>query len=299
MTTASTPTPTPKESANTNADLEVFAAFNRSKYLSVKLDSYFQVYEEVLRKYSGKQITFVEIGVLSGGSLFMWRDFLGPEARIIGIDLNLDARKWEEEGFEIHTGDQSDPAFWDAFFQKVGPIDVLLDDGGHTNRQQIVTVHEVVPHIKDGGTLIVEDAHASYLKEFGNPSRYSFISFAKHLVDSVNSRFPPANMRNDAYGKRIYSIGFYESMVVFNIDSKRCFTSQVVENKGITDNAPDWRHKGTARGAVMDARNSLSKKLGFLKGNRLLKGAVTGVMSVLGVVLAKLENRRLKNYFDP
>jgi hypothetical protein len=293
-----TTVPAPNTSAAINADLKVFAAFNRSKYLSVKLDSYFQVYEEVFRKYAGQQITFVEVGVLSGGSLFMWREFFGPEARIIGIDLNLNAKKWEKEGFEIYIGDQSDPSFWEGFFQKVGLIDVLLDDGGHTNRQQIITVHKAISHIKDGGTLIVEDAHASYIKEFGNPSKYSFINFAKHLVDSINSRFPRANVMNDDYGKRVYSIHFYESMVVFNIDSKRCFTSQVVENNGITDNAPDWRHKGSSRGAVLDLKNSLSKRMGFLKRHPLIKRAGSGIMSVLGVALAKIENRRLKSFFS-
>ncbi|NBP54584.1 MAG: class I SAM-dependent methyltransferase, partial [Actinobacteria bacterium] len=31
----------------------------------------------------------------------MWREFLGPNARIIGIDLNPLAKRWESEGFEI------------------------------------------------------------------------------------------------------------------------------------------------------------------------------------------------------
>ena len=52
----------------------------------------------------GKEITFVEIGILDGGSLFMWRDFFGNKARIIGVDLNPEAKKWEKEGFEIFIG---------------------------------------------------------------------------------------------------------------------------------------------------------------------------------------------------
>ena len=34
----------------------------------------------------------MEIGVLGGGSLFMWRDYFGPKARIIGVDLNPNAK---------------------------------------------------------------------------------------------------------------------------------------------------------------------------------------------------------------
>ena len=42
----------------------------------------------------------------------MWRKFFGNKARIIGIDINPIAKKWEKNGFEIFIGNQSDPNFW-------------------------------------------------------------------------------------------------------------------------------------------------------------------------------------------
>jgi hypothetical protein len=35
----------------------------------------------------------------------MWRNFFGPGATIIGIDINPEAKKWEKHGFKIFTGD--------------------------------------------------------------------------------------------------------------------------------------------------------------------------------------------------
>ena len=99
-------------------------------------------------KFRGKKITFVEIGVLSGGSLFMWKDYFGKDARIIGVELNPDAKKFEKEGFEIFIGNQSDENFWKDFFDKVGEVDIVLDDGGHTNFQQIVTCCSCITSIK-------------------------------------------------------------------------------------------------------------------------------------------------------
>ena len=79
--------------------------YNKSPYRSIKHTSYFEAYDDLFKQYINKNITFEEIGVLGGGSLFMWRDFFGPNARIIGIDLNPNAKIWESKGFEIFICD--------------------------------------------------------------------------------------------------------------------------------------------------------------------------------------------------
>ena len=48
----------------------------------------------------------------------MWKNFFGKKARIIGIDLNPEAKKFEKDGFEIIIGDQSSEVFWKKFFKK-------------------------------------------------------------------------------------------------------------------------------------------------------------------------------------
>ena len=80
--------------------------FNRQPRFCYKLDTYFSIYEEQFARFVGKPITFVEIGVLHGGSLTMWREYFGPQARIIGVELNPAAKAMEAEGFEIEIGDQ-------------------------------------------------------------------------------------------------------------------------------------------------------------------------------------------------
>jgi hypothetical protein len=124
-----------------------YQAYLKSHYKSIKHSTYFDVYDHLLSGYRGKEIIFVEIGVLGGGSLFMWRHFFGPEVRIIGVDLNPNAKKWEKDGFEIFIGSQSDENFWRDFVKKIGPVDVILDDGGHTYLQQITTCELMLPCI--------------------------------------------------------------------------------------------------------------------------------------------------------
>lgn len=224
--------------------------FRRTKYLSVKHDSYFHVYEEIFRKYVGQPITFVEVGIFNGGSLFMWREYFGPQARIIGIDLNPDAQRWREHGFEIIIGDQADPEFWDRFYAQTGPIDVLLDDGGHMNQQQIVTAHKALDHVRDGGCVVVEDVHTSYLPEFGNPSEHSFISFAKRLIDSLQARFPAIKSCGPDYWRKVFSIAFYESIVVLRVDRRLCGVSAWLSNNGEATQNTDFRHMSQVKTAI-------------------------------------------------
>ena len=58
-----------------------YKAYKKSPYKSIKHSSYFPVYDHLFGSYIGKEITFVEIGILGGGSLYMWREFFGKKAR--------------------------------------------------------------------------------------------------------------------------------------------------------------------------------------------------------------------------
>jgi len=275
-------------------ELDVYRCFKSSKYLSFKRSSYFQVYEELLARYKGKKITFVEIGVLNGGSLYMWRSYFGPEARIIGIDFNPTAKKWEKDGFEIYIGNQADTAFWDELFSSVGDVDVILDDGGHTNEQQIITAHKCIPHIRDSGMLIVEDTHTSYFKEFGNPSKYSFINYSKTLIDSINSRFPEIHASDNSLNKAVYSMHIYESIVCFNIDRAKCFVGLPISNQGISFNAEDFRHHGSS---LSKAKSFLALKLKFLQNIGLINSCAIKLFELMFSVKSKLQSAKLKKYF--
>ena len=218
-----------------------YKSFIKSKYLSLKYKNYFFIYDKLFNEYRNKNITFVEIGVFSGGSLFMWKNFFGKKARIIGIDLNPEAKKWEKDGFEIFIGDQSDPDFWRDFYKQVGEIDILLDDGGHTYVQQIVTSEFALDNIKNGGVLVIEDIHTSYMEKFGDQS-IKFVNYILKMVDRINSRFSAFN--NTKNNKRVYSISIYESLVAFFKDNEKTqIESKQMWNKEPEKIPDDFRYK--------------------------------------------------------
>jgi hypothetical protein len=226
---------------NKSEEAVSFRSFERSPYFSTKYKKYFSVYDQLFSGYRDQEITFIEVGVLQGGSLFMWRDFFGPKARIIGIDLNPDAKRWEEHGFEIYIGDQSQSDFWQDFKKSVPNFDVLLDDGGHTNLQQLVTLFVTSKIVNPQGLIVIEDTHTSYQKEFGNPSRFSFINVSKRLIDNLNLRFENTSAKK-IIPEGIHSIEYFESIVAFKFSKAASDVNSILNNNGIHLNNLDFRY---------------------------------------------------------
>jgi hypothetical protein len=44
--------------------------------------------------------------------------FFGPNARIIGVEINPSAKQWENFGFKIFIGDSGSENFCDNFYKK-------------------------------------------------------------------------------------------------------------------------------------------------------------------------------------
>ncbi len=226
--------------------------FDKSKLQSIKLTSYFDIYENLFNEFKNKPITFVEVGIYGGGSLFMWKKYFHPKSRIIGIDLNPKSKNYEKYGFEIFIGDQENEKFWQTFYKKVGKVDILLDDGGHTDIQQTQTLISSVNNIKENGIIAIEDVHTSYLTEFGNPSNSSFINYSKKIIDLINYRYSGLNRfkykKNEVtklLKKNVYSVSFFESIVAFRINKKKSIISKAIWNKKKIERIKDYRYKNT------------------------------------------------------
>jgi hypothetical protein len=126
-----------------------------------KWKHYLPIYERHLAHLRGRQPRLVEIGVASGGSLQMWRDYLGPTSHIIGVDIAPVCKTYEQDGITIEIGSQGDPDFWRRFVAKHVPIDAVIDDGSHKPEHQILTLKMLLPHLRPGGVYICEDVHGT------------------------------------------------------------------------------------------------------------------------------------------
>ncbi len=126
-----------------------------------KWEHYFEIYHNHFKKFIGKEVHLVEVGVFSGGSIEMWKEYFGDKCYVYGVDIEPACKNYESERVKIFIGDQSSKDFWQRFKQGVPKIDIFIDDGGHLAYQQIPTIEEMLSHISPGGIYLCEDIHQS------------------------------------------------------------------------------------------------------------------------------------------
>ena len=197
-------------------ELEQYFEKNDKRLIN-KYQHYFDVYDRHFSKYKGQEITIVEIGVFQGGSLQMWRSYFGPKAKIWGIDIDPRCKLLEEQNTNIIIGSQEDESFLESIYDITGPIDILIDDGGHTQKQQITTFNILFDKIKNDGVYLCEDVHTSYWLSYGGGSNRmgTFIQFTKKLIDKLNAFHSEENsLQVDSFTKSAKSIHYYDSIVV-------------------------------------------------------------------------------------
>jgi hypothetical protein len=146
------------------------------------------IYDDLLAQRRYDPVSLLEIGVLEGASLRMWRDYFA-RGKIYGLDRDENAKQYEDRQINIFIGDQEDETALAAVIEQTGDLDVVVDDGGHRARQQIGTLVHLWPHVQPGGMYIVEDTHTSYLPEYGMTWRSpgTTIEFLKGVVDDVHA----------------------------------------------------------------------------------------------------------------
>ena len=203
---------------------------NNDQRVIYKWMHYFDIYHRHFERFQNQKPTVLEIGVFHGGSLQMWKHYFGEGARIVGLDINPVCKQVEEEGIEVFIGDQEDSEFLKQLAEEIGPIDILIDDGGHSMSQQITTFESLFTHITADGVYLTEDTHTSY----SDPKNTkTFIEFSKKFVDHLHARYYGNSHAGDiGLGLSVDSVNFYDSIVVF--EKKRRPISEAIQTGKIT-----------------------------------------------------------------
>jgi hypothetical protein len=156
---------------------------------AVKYDRLFSGIRESVR-------SVLEIGVAQGQSLRMWADYF-PKAIIHGVDISEASRAATSYSNRIkfHLTDQGNLSQLKNL-EQFGPFDIIIDDGNHFWREQILSFQTLFYYVRKGGIYVIEDSCTSYWPEYKNHPT-SCVDYFKGLVDDVNLRGargrPPRN----------------------------------------------------------------------------------------------------------
>ena len=210
-------------------DLEKFYFKEEHKCVN-KWMHYFEAYDRFFSKYRGKDITILEIGVFKGGSLQMWKKYFNTsnnKVRVYGIDVDPACKMLEEENIEIFIGSQEDREFLRKVKREIGKVDILIDDGGHTMNQQIVTFEELFDLVDEEGIYLCEDTHTSYMENYGGIyGGNTFIEYSKNLIDFIHVQYSETDeLVRNKYSDEIKFITYCDSMVF--IEKKKRTTKSI------------------------------------------------------------------------
>lgn len=172
-----------------------------------KWTHYFDVYQRHFAKFKNSSVNIAEIGIYSGGSLPMWLNYFGEDCHVFGVDIEEACKAYESDRIKIIIGDQEDRNFWKKFRESTPDMHILIDDGGHTPEQQMVTLEETLPYMPLGSVYMCEDIH-------GIPNR--FIAFATAFVHKLNALKFEGSESTTASNiqQAFHSIHFYPYLLV-------------------------------------------------------------------------------------
>jgi hypothetical protein len=186
---------------------------------------YAQHYQNHFGRLRRKSLTLLEIGIggykdplAGGGSLRMWRKFF-PHGRIYGIDIE-DKSHHNERRILTFQGDQTDERFLRRVIEKIGPPDIIVDDGSHVNTHVIQTFRILFPLMAERGYYAAEDLQTAYWPEYGGSSEQldaseTSMKFFRQLADGLNyEEYIRPGYQPTYFDQRVIGMHFYHGLVI-------------------------------------------------------------------------------------
>ena len=180
--------------------------------------SYLDTYHSHLNEQRMIVKTVLEIGVLRGESIRMWRDYF-PNAQIWGLDINPLACRDNGERTQVVIGSQIDQFALNA----VAPgrqFDLVVDDGSHLVDHITETFKMLWPRVTAGGLYSIEDTGLTYADmaaskhewpgQVLNPPDTNY----NNVRDKIDKLFERIISTMDSRNGKVESVHFYSNMIL-------------------------------------------------------------------------------------
>ncbi|MEE4237781.1 MAG: class I SAM-dependent methyltransferase [Anderseniella sp.] len=182
-----------------------------------KWHHYLPIYERYFSQWRGKPVRFLEIGVSKGGSLAMWRKYLGDNAIIYGIDIDERCREYDGLAGTVRIGSQDDPNFLKTVVEEMGGIDIVLDDGSHVMKHIEASIEVLMPLLASNGVYVIEDLHTAYWRGYGGGfgQKANFFNYVRDVIDDIHQWYHVSPIKHPNVSPHCNTVHIYDSICVF------------------------------------------------------------------------------------
>jgi hypothetical protein len=185
---------------------------------------YLRHYQTHFQALRAKRLNVLEIGIggygdasKGGNSLRMWKAYF-RHSNIFGIDI-YDKRHFEETRIKIFQGSQVDEVFLRDVIDRVGGVDIVIDDGSHKNAHVIRTFEILFPLLRKDGIYVIEDTQTSYWPGYGGSSSdlshpntimgyFTFLPHAINYEEILRDNYSPT-----VFDRNIVAMHFYHNLI--------------------------------------------------------------------------------------
>ena len=161
--------------------------------------SFTEVYDDIFAQYQSPRI--LEIGVAEYKSIAMYLEYF-KSPYIVAMDIENKSH-YVNKQWRFVQGDKTQIDDLRKCVQGEDFFDIVLEDGGHTMKQQQVTFGYLIDYIKTGGYYILEDLHTSFRDNY-RESDCKFSSY-KMLKNIENKIVPFSNYIDKSQQEHILS----------------------------------------------------------------------------------------------
>lgn len=197
------------------------------KYDTDKIpNGYLRVYDPIFEPLIDKPVKLLELGVRTGGSLRLWRDYF-PLGTIAGVDVDAAPAETENDRIRTYRGRQEDTTLLSRIAAEVAPagFDIIIDDASHIAAPTRVSFwHLFDHHLRPGGLFAIEDWGTGYWSRWpdgrawraGEPHHSGMVGFVKELVDEQAAHDVTRGWYDEPWERnsRFESISLFSSIVI-------------------------------------------------------------------------------------
>jgi len=183
-------------------------------------NGYLRTYDRVFEELIDRPVKLLELGVRSGGSLLLWRDYF-PNGTIAGLDVEPPASEPTADRIRIYQGRQEDTSVLSKIAAEVAPdgFDIVIDDASHIAAPTRTGFwHLFDNHLKPGGLFAIEDWGTGYWERWpdgrawraGEPHHAGMVGFIKELIDEQGAH----DLTRGWYDEPLQRISRFDSILL-------------------------------------------------------------------------------------